>query len=68
MTALLDRIRKGEIERFVVAKHDRLTRRNRDLCNLVGLCVERDVALVSASESLDTSSAARSLGCECGAT
>ena len=58
MTALLERVRNGEIERIVVAKLDRLTRGIRDLCNLVELCVEYDVALVSASESLDTSSAA----------
>jgi site-specific DNA recombinase len=58
MSALLERIRNGEIERIVVAKLDRLTRSVRDLCNLVELCVEHDVALVSASESLDTSSAA----------
>jgi DNA invertase Pin-like site-specific DNA recombinase len=58
IAALLERVRGGEIERIVVAKLDRLTRSVRGLCALVELCVEHDVALVSASESLDTSSAA----------
>lgn len=58
MSDLLERVRRGEIERIVVAKLDRLTRSIRDLCALVDLCVEHDVALVSAGETLDTSSAA----------
>jgi DNA invertase Pin-like site-specific DNA recombinase len=58
MSELLDRIRKGDVERVVVAKLDRLTRSVRDLCSLVELCADHNVALVSTSETLDTSSAA----------
>ncbi len=57
MTPLLERVRRGEIERIVATKLDRLTRSTRDLADLLDLCAKHDVALVSVSESLDTSSA-----------
>jgi DNA invertase Pin-like site-specific DNA recombinase len=55
---LLEAVRRGEIERVVVAKLDRLTRSVRDLADLIDLCALNEVALVSVGETLDTSSAA----------
>jgi DNA invertase Pin-like site-specific DNA recombinase len=55
---ILDAARRGEIERIVVAKLDRLTRSVRDLSDLIDLCAKHDVALVSVGETLDTSTAA----------
>jgi site-specific DNA recombinase len=58
MTALLERIRRGEVERIIVTKLDRLTRSVRDLADLVDLCAKHDVALVSIGETIDTGTAA----------
>lgn len=58
MTTLLDRVRRGEIARVVIAKLDRLTRSTRDLADLLEMFAKHDVALVSLAETLDTSSAA----------
>jgi len=58
MSALLTRIRAGEVARVVVAKLDRLTRSVRDLADLIDLCAAHDVALVSVGETIDTGSAA----------
>jgi site-specific DNA recombinase len=58
MALIMERIRNGAIERVVVSKLDRLTRSVRDLCHIVELCNEHRVALVSATESLDTATAA----------
>lgn len=53
------KIRAGEVSHVVVFKLDRLTRRTRDLLALVEDELKpRGVALVSLSESIDTSSAA----------
>ncbi|MHB8140550.1 MAG: recombinase family protein [Vulcanimicrobiaceae bacterium] len=58
MGILLAAIARGEIERVVVAKLDRLTRSVRDLADLIDLCAKHETALVSVGETLDTSSAA----------
>ncbi len=58
IATLLERVRRDEIERIVVAKLDRLTRSVRDLADLIDLCAKHDVALVSVGETLDTGSAA----------
>jgi site-specific DNA recombinase len=55
---LLERIRRGEIARVVCIKLDRISRSAADLDQLVRLCVKHDVALVSLSEHVDTSTAA----------
>jgi site-specific DNA recombinase len=55
---ILAGIRGGEIAAVVVLKLDRLTRSTRDLADLLELASRYDVALVSLSESLDTSTAA----------
>jgi site-specific DNA recombinase len=55
---LLERIRRGEIARVVCVKLDRISRSAADLDQLVRLCVKHDVALVSLSEHVDTSTAA----------
>jgi DNA invertase Pin-like site-specific DNA recombinase len=55
---ILAAIRAGEVEALVVLKLDRLTRSTRDLADLLDLTAKHDVALVSLSESLDTSTAA----------
>jgi len=54
---LLAAIRSGEVGAVIVLKLDRLTRSVRDLDTLLELTRKHDVALVSISESLDTSSA-----------
>lgn len=58
MQALLAAIRANAVECVLVIKLDRLTRSVSDLDTLLRLCKKHDVALVSVSESLDTSSAA----------
>ena len=55
---VLDGMGAGEIGAIVILKLDRLTRSVRDLGEILDLAARRDVALVSVSESLDTSSAA----------
>jgi site-specific DNA recombinase len=55
---LLNDVRAGDIATVVVVKLDRLTRSTQDLGELLALAAKHDVALVSISESLDTSSAA----------
>ena len=58
MQKILAGIRAGAIGTVVVTKLDRMTRSLRDLADLLALCAKHDVALVSLSESLDTSTAA----------
>jgi DNA invertase Pin-like site-specific DNA recombinase len=58
IASVLDAVRRGLVERIVVAKLDRLTRSVRDLADLIDLCAKHDVALVSVGETLDTSTAA----------
>ena len=55
---VLEAVRRGEVDRVVVAKLDRLTRSVRDLNDLLDLFAKHDVSLVSVSEHLDTGSAA----------
>ena len=55
MVILLSRVQRGEVERVVVTKLDRLTRSVRDLADLLDLFAEHNVALTSLAESLDTS-------------
>ena len=58
-TALLEKVRAGEVSHLVVYKLDRLTRRTRDLLALVEDELKpRGVALVSLSEAIDTASPA----------
>lgn len=57
VTKILDAIKRGEIERVVITRLDRITRSVRDLADLIDLCGKHDTALVSISESLDTGSA-----------
>lgn len=57
MARILEGIRGGSIGRVIVLKLDRLTRSMRDLADMLDLVSRADVALVSVSESLDTSSA-----------
>ena len=57
MTDLLSRIERGEVAAVYVTKLDRLSRNLRDILRLLDLCQRTDTALLSASESLDTSSA-----------
>jgi DNA invertase Pin-like site-specific DNA recombinase len=54
---ILAQIREGSIGAVVVAKLDRLTRSVRDLLDLLEVFEKHGVALVSISETLDTSSA-----------
>jgi site-specific DNA recombinase len=54
---LLDRVDAGEIGAVVVLKLDRLTRSVRDLADLLERFDKRGVALVSITETLDTSTA-----------
>lgn len=58
---ILAGIKAGEIGTIVVLKLDRLTRSVRDLSEILELSARRNVALVSVSESLDTSTAAGTL-------
>jgi site-specific DNA recombinase len=53
---VLTMIRKRQVEAVVIAKLDRLTRSLRDLCDLIELMNQKNVALVSLAESLDTKS------------
>lgn len=55
---ILAGVRAGAIGRVVILKLDRITRSTRDLAELLELFAKCDAALVSVSESLDTSSAA----------
>jgi site-specific DNA recombinase len=57
MAVLLEGIRLGRVGRVIVVKLDRLTRSTRDLADLIELVAKHDCALVSVSESLDSSSA-----------
>lgn len=57
MARIMDELRAGEIEAVVVLKLDRLTRSVRDLADLLEAFQKHDAALVSVSESLDTSTA-----------
>jgi DNA invertase Pin-like site-specific DNA recombinase len=54
---ILDAIKRGEVERVIITRLDRITRSVRDLADLIDLCAKHDTALVSISESLDTGSA-----------
>lgn len=54
---LIARIRQREIGVIVVVKLDRLTRSVRDLGNLLELFAKFDVAIVSVTESIDTTTA-----------
>ena len=58
ISALLDGVRDGTIGTVYIAKLDRLTRSVRDLDTLLSLFQQHDVRLVSASESIDTATAA----------
>jgi site-specific DNA recombinase len=55
---LLAAIAEGEIKALYVSKLDRLCRSLEDLLAIVRLCGKHDVALISASESIDTGSPA----------
>jgi site-specific DNA recombinase len=55
---LLAAIQRGEISALYVCKLDRLCRSLADLLAIVRLCEKHDVALVSASEAIDTGSPA----------
>jgi site-specific DNA recombinase len=55
---IIEGVRCGDIGSVVVLKLDRLTRSTRDLAEMLELFQRVDAALVSVSESLDTSSAA----------
>ncbi len=54
MRELLASMQRGEISALYVAKLDRLCRNLSDLLAVVHLCEKHDVALVSASEQIDT--------------
>jgi len=60
MDRLLALVGAGKVKAVFVAKLDRLTRSVKDLCELLERFEQRGVALISVSESLDTSSAAAS--------
>ncbi|MGB6644504.1 MAG: recombinase family protein [Candidatus Cybelea sp.] len=51
-------MQRGEVSTLYLTKLDRLCRRLADLLAIVRLCEKHEVALVSASEALDTGSAA----------
>jgi site-specific DNA recombinase len=55
---LLGCIERGEIEAVYISKLDRLVRDLSDLLAIVKLCEKHDVALISASEHIDTGSPA----------
>lgn len=57
LARVLDELRAGHVEAVVVLKLDRLTRSVRDLADLLDAFQRHDAALVSVSESLDTSTA-----------
>lgn len=57
MVSVLDGIRSCRIDTVIILKLDRLTRSVRDLADLLDLFECKKVALVSVSESLDTSTA-----------
>src|SRR5688572_13458941 len=50
-------VKARQVEAVLIAKLDRLTRSVRDLADILQLCQDRHVALVSASESLNTETA-----------
>lgn len=54
---LLQRIERREIAAVYITKLDRLSRNLRDVLTVVDLCQRTDTALLSATETLDTSSA-----------
>ena len=51
---LLAAVERGEVERIIVAKLDRLTGSSGNLDFLLGLLEKHDVSLVSIGETLDT--------------
>ncbi len=57
LARILNDLRAGVIEAVIVLKLDRLTRSVRDLADLLDAFQKHDAALVSVSESLDTSTA-----------
>jgi site-specific DNA recombinase len=57
MTKTLEAVRRGEVERVIVSRLDRLTRHTGDLAHLLELFAKHDVALVSINETLDTGTA-----------
>lgn len=57
MSSILERVKRREIEAVIITKLDRLTRSIKDLCDLVELFAKTDTALISTTESIDTSSA-----------
>jgi len=57
LRGILARVRRGEIEALLVLKLDRLTRSVRDLADLLEIFSVAGTALVSVTESLDTSTA-----------
>jgi site-specific DNA recombinase len=57
MGKVLDAVRRGEVERVIVSKLDRLTRSTRDLSDLLDLFAKTNTALVSIGETLDSSTA-----------
>ena len=56
MKRLLQSIQEGKVNGVIVYKLDRLTRNSRDFHMLIELFEERNVAFVSATESIDTKS------------
>jgi DNA invertase Pin-like site-specific DNA recombinase len=60
---ILDAIKRGEVERVVITRLDRITRSISDLNDLIQLCSKHDTALVSIAEVLDTASAGGRLVC-----
>ncbi len=54
---LVDDVKNGKIERILVTKIDRITRRIKDLLDLLQLFEEYDVSFKSLSQPIDTSSA-----------
>lgn len=57
ITSILSEVRSSKIGTIIILKLDRLTRSVRDLADLLDLFERKNVALVSVSESLDTSTA-----------
>ena len=57
MVRIVEGVAAGSIGRVIVLKLDRLTRSTRDLDELLRLFAKADAALVSVSETLDTTSA-----------